>query len=868
MKRLFLYLVMLPIHVLSQVTDDFADGNFTANPEWSGDVNEFKITSSTAVPEAQRPALQLSAAEAGLSYLLVENFMIDATEWQCWIKLSFNSSSGNNARIYLVSDQPDLEMPLHGYYIQVGGTDDSLYFCRQDSLQEQQLFHFSSAYTGNSTNVMRLRITREGNGSWTFYQDDSGGTNFLQQGICIDSTYRQTSFFGFRCLYTASNASKFYFDDFYIGPIIYDTSPPVVNSARMINPTEIRCIFSETVDQASAENVLSYNLDRGIGNPYAAIRLLDPSQVHLFFDEEMQAETGYNLHIENISDLSENLMEPVDIPMFYNILKPYDIVISEIMADPSPSAGLPPFEYIELFNATDYVADLTGWKLVTGSSTHYLEEVSMLPAGYLIVTSEDAVSSLLAYGKAIGLSSFSLSNEGTSLTLFDTTGQVICFSSYDPEFYRDPLKKEGGWSLERPDLFHPCDDNAWMVSENPSGGTPGQVNSVTETREPHFGIIKICCTGDSSIQVYFDNAMDSLIMSDVSLFSVDNDLGSPNEVIPVGVDFTSDVLNFPESFLPGILYELSVSPGLGDCTGNLSGSALYHPFGMPVSCDSSDVVINEVLFNPRNDCVDYVELFNRSEKVIDLDGFLLASVKDNPPLPSDTELVEITDECSPLLPGKFLVLTGDPVKVLEQYPFADRKAFLRINTMPSYNNDKGTVLLMNPDRVLLDGMNYTEDMHFPLLNTVEGVSLERIYPGESGFTITNWHSASQASGFGTPGIENSQFVGETGTEGLFSLYPEQFSPDGDGRDDVLTISYQLDNPGYMATILVFDACGRQVKDLVNNVMLGTSGAFAWDGTMNDRTPAASGIYVIYIEALNLNGKTLHVKKVAVIARRV
>ncbi len=40
-----------------------------------------------------------------------------------------------------------------------------------------------------------------------------------------------------------------------------------------------------------------------------------------------------------------------------------DIVINELMIDPSPAVGLPEVEYIELFNASSQAYDLRGLKI-------------------------------------------------------------------------------------------------------------------------------------------------------------------------------------------------------------------------------------------------------------------------------------------------------------------------------------------------------------------------------------------------------------------------------------------------------------------------------------------------------------------------
>ncbi|MFM9075632.1 MAG: hypothetical protein ACKORJ_08735, partial [Bacteroidota bacterium] len=71
------------------------------------------------------------------------------------------------------------------------------------------------------------------------------------------------------------------------------------------------------------------------------------------------------------------------------------------------------------------------------------------------------------------------------------------------------------------------------------------------------------------------------------------------------------------------------------------------------------------------------------------------------------------------------------------------------------------------------------------------------------------------------------------------------------------IRYQFDEPGFMATVRVFDQSGHQIKVLVNNENLGTSGFFRWDGDRDDGGPAGPGFYIVFAELFDDLG---HVKR--------
>ncbi|HPG32720.1 MAG TPA: FlgD immunoglobulin-like domain containing protein, partial [Lentimicrobium sp.] len=75
-------------------------------------------------------------------------------------------------------------------------------------------------------------------------------------------------------------------------------------------------------------------------------------------------------------------------------------------------------------------------------------------------------------------------------------------------------------------------------------------------------------------------------------------------------------------------------------------------------------------------------------------------------------------------------------------------------------------------------------------------------------------------------------------------------------------------PGYTATIRIFDSNGRQVRTLVKNEPAGVGNLFTWDGITDDHQKAPIGIYIIHIEIFNLGGKVKQFKKTAVLGGRL
>jgi hypothetical protein len=152
--RPILYMMMLiPLALHAQVMDDFSDGNFTLHPEWSGDTSDFTVNAQNQ--------LQLKSSGSDSSCLVTQSLNPASREWQFWIKMSFNTSLNNYARIYLGTDSRELKGKINAVYIQVGGSGDSLMLFRQHGSVHLPMFKFPFLRTNHSVNVFRIRICRE-----------------------------------------------------------------------------------------------------------------------------------------------------------------------------------------------------------------------------------------------------------------------------------------------------------------------------------------------------------------------------------------------------------------------------------------------------------------------------------------------------------------------------------------------------------------------------------------------------------------------------------------------------------------------------------------------------------------------------------
>ncbi|MGB3236020.1 MAG: gliding motility-associated C-terminal domain-containing protein, partial [Ferruginibacter sp.] len=154
-----------------------------------------------------------------------------------------------------------------------------------------------------------------------------------------------------------------------------------------------------------------------------------------------------------------------------------------------------------------------------------------------------------------------------------------------------------------------------------------------------------------------------------------------------------------------------------------------------------------------------------------------------------------------------------------------------------------------------------------LISNEDGVALERIDYNAATQNQQNWHSAASSINYGTPTYKNSQYKADAAVQGEITVTPEIISPDNDGIDDFATINYSFSEPGYVANISIFDANGRPVRYLQHNALNGLKGYYRWDGLGEKQQKLASGIYIIYTEVFNLQGKSRKFKNIIVVARR-
>ena len=535
----------------------------------------------------------------------------------------------------------------------------------------------------------------------------------------------------------------------------------------------------------------------------------------------------------------------------------YDVLINEIMPDPSPSVGLPNTEYIELKNISKKAVNLLKWKVSNGNSTASINTGWILqPDSLVIICPRTQVNNFDTSLGVIGVTSFpALTNESGIISLIAPDGQTIHAMAYDVNMHDNLVKEAGGWSLEMADPNQPCNPYNWFSSVDSKGGTPGRINSLSNSKIPVTRIMAINCIAqnETTLLLELNQGADSSSVSTAANYHISPTAGNIVRTEAVPPFFNQVKITLQTAILPNKIYTLT-GKNIRHCSSS-EADTISTRTSLVTLPEKSDVLINEILFNPESSGADFVELVNVSNKVLNTKNLLLATQNN---AGFTTAAFPASTKDRNFFPGDHLVFTVDSAYLSKKWEVKNN-FIIKTTAMPSLPDDKGNVSVLTKQGTTIDAFNYDEQMHFPLLNNREGVSLERV----SWFSATNdpdnWHSASSASCYGTPTRQNSQHRTTDINTAEISVIPAVISPDNNGTDDLMGIHYRFNRNGNLLTCNLFDQQGVLLGKIINNALCGTSGILHWNGTVGNKI-VRKGVYVLLIDILSANGQSRKLKK--------
>ncbi|MFD2743081.1 MULTISPECIES: lamin tail domain-containing protein [Sphingobacterium] len=506
-------------------------------------------------------------------------------------------------------------------------------------------------------------------------------------------------------------------------------------------------------------------------------------------------------------------------------------IINEIMMNPSGN-DLPMREWLELYNPSSIAISLKNYTITYNNRTFQFPDLYLPARQYIIVTSAQNEQAFMRYGNVCGIVGWpTMSNAGATITLAHDQIGTVDQVSYAANWYATAAKRRGGWSLERVNPEFGCNPaRAWQESEAREGGTPGARNSVY--RAGAIPNVQILRTIIQDQQLHFILNMD--VGSIINIQQVQMPIELP-QIHSWSISRDTIQLSFNQPLPVGIPYDVAITSEF--CGRNV---ILSQTVFQEAHLLYNDVVINEVLFNPYTGSPSFVEIYNRSAKMMNLQGWRLGN-----------RVISTQQLLFP--PSSYRVITTNPEQLQKDYPSAMLRDVIVLPSLPAYANLQGIVTLFSPTG-LMDSLRYTAAMHQPFIRNARGVSLERISPAAPTNEAGNFISTSTYSEGATPGYENSRFRAGTITKNNVYLAARILNPNSDGDDRFLSIHYEFIAENTMINLTIYDDRGRPINRLVRNRGVGYTGRFIWDGIREDGKPASSGVYIMSMETYHDNGQ--------------
>ncbi len=245
---------------------------------------------------------------------------------------------------------------------------------------------------------------------------------------------------------------------------------------------------------------------------------------------------------------------------------------------------------------------------------------------------------------------------------------------------------------------------------------------------------------------------------------------------------------------------------------------------------AKDIVINEINYNSSDEFYtgDWVELYNRSSRIRDLNGWILSDSGD------DHEFA--FPEGTLLEPDQYLVIVQNDSAFTSRFQDVTRI----IGEMDFGLSGMGELIQLRDDEdVLIDSLTYRDDLPWPAGLTGTNSTLELIDPNLDNSLAENWRAS---NGNGSPGEMNTVttsiavFDQQNQLEKyhLYQNYPNPFNSS-------TQIRYKLSSDGFV-NITVYDISGRQVTVLVNQSQPKGFRQVRWNGTNTKGKTVSNGIY--------------------------
>jgi len=760
--------------------------------------------------------------------------------WELQVALDFSPSPQNNLKFYLASSHPNLITAENAWFLQVGGetgNQDKISLYRQKDKQKLLLAQSEPGLFTGSTFKSTIKVSLSENNLWTIFTKADSSQNWV-----ISFTYKGTedlkSFYtGLLLNYTASRAKHFSFDNWKMDGLLPDESFPIVEKWLLKSPDLLQIYFSKPLDLLT-NNPVNFQLNDANGKEISLILpfldTINPYLLWIHFDS-IKPNVIYQLKgtATDKSKNKNNFLISFERKAGF-ATNPGDILLSEILAIPNSSKQV---EFIEIYNRSSKVLQLTSFKLIVNKSVLEVPELFISPEEYFILYAIKDSLYFRDIPSKYGAANFpALPNTGA---LVEITEKGISIDRMNYGHFPDwEHALSIGKSLERRSLTHLSDCILnWTVCGYEPGHSMGKKNSAQNIALPIF---------EPVIDHIFPITADSLLLfatmplknpdeNDFQLFNLST---IELDNIISGTLSNKWIITLKNPINTKKIYSFSLLKGLKNCLGQEN----IHPqpirIAMPEKPEIGEkIFINEILF----DALPYQKPF--------------IEIQANTKFPIDFQYIhwgnpnEVNYFHRVLFPYEPYAITENPNTLAAQYGYTADKSHIIEGKTPNLSRFQGNISLYYAENEM-DIIKYDKSWHSAWLKTTTGVSLERKGVQNNGQISGSWTSAAGFKIGASPGKENTSSGKEQNLmKEKAVLAPFSFN----GTDEIQYCKIASEYSGSQLNIRIFDTFGNEVNYLVKNQILGNRDEISWNGKQDNESNLEKGHYIWWIEILQANG---------------
>ena len=490
-----------------------------------------------------------------------------------------------------------------------------------------------------------------------------------------------------------------------------------------------------------------------------------------------------------------------------------DIIINEFM--PTPFSGQS--EWIELYNRSEKIIDLKNYKIADESSEFRVINKSIIlnPVEYFLIIGDTSFFNKYNTQSKFIIAGFpSLNNTSDKIILRDSLNRVIDSLQYFPAW-----NGITGKSFERIDseINSEFAEN-WSVTKNKDGGTPGEINSVTQKsfdvcisqvyfnpQKPFYGddvsisaVIKNCGKETSLFKLFLKEEKKLVEETEINI--------APNDSVNYTFHFTIEKLENTRNLFINIQFDKDQDSTNNSFTANISPGYNYN-----------SLIINEIMFTPQNGEPEWIEIYNKEDYKINLSGMSILDIF------TTAIKTEIVDSAVSIEPKSYLVITKDS-SIINYHDFISAK--ILVSVFANLNNSEDGIVIKDIYENIIDSVHYTASWE-----TKTGYSVERISFEKSSNDSINWSAAIDIEQ-STPGRLNS--ISQKAND--LAIIDLSFSPTAPKYGGDVFINLTLKNVGFVEannfSIKFYDKKNNNIYEEINIPSLGkndslkiTSGSF-------------------------------------------